>query len=81
MNVKDLIEHLQKFDSDMRVVVNGNVEDGLCDCGTPEEATIVPDSNGMDWQGPHLQVVDRNRDYITPEKYTFEQVVYINCSD
>ncbi len=80
MKVKDLIGHLQKFDPDMRVVVNGRVEDGVCDCDVPAEVTISPDVLGMDWQGPHYlhnDYTEENIKKIWPQ----EQAVYINCGE
>lgn len=80
MKVKDLIEQLQKFDPDMRVVVNGRVEDGVCDCGLPIEATISPDTLQMDWQGPHYLHGDYTSINIK-EKWPKEQAVYINSGE
>lgn len=54
MTVKELVEYLEKYPDDLRVVVNG-YEDGFDDL-SPERITVIKiqlDTQIHDWEGQH----------------------------
>ena len=60
MNIRELIDELQKHDPEMRVVTAG-YEGGYCDLSGFEEIKINLDVNNEWYYGKH-EVVDRDDD-------------------
>lgn len=74
MKVKELIEHLQKFDPETRVVTHG-YEGGFTDVSEVEEEELALFVNSDWYYGPHEYVDDA--DHYT-KSYDIEKAIIIS---
>ena len=76
MTVKELVEHLEKYPDDLRVVVNG-YEDGYDDV-SPERISVIKiqlDIQIHDWEGQHNDFYDSEKE-ISDDAEIVEALVF-----